>query len=481
MKLRRKSVLAATASLVAAAAFVGSVLLAMTPATAAIAAPSPSRYATTTPSAVRATPTATLDPIHSPGQSPSPTAASPSVSPTARPAPTVRESLVAQGTEPSIAADPFHPGVVAIVSENLVMTAERSGCSRPAVRISKDGGVTWGAAVYPWRAQCQDVHSVLAWGPDSRLWVGDAVGATDGVVVSVTHSDDLGKTWSVPWVQHFTNGWSGCFPAITADDWPDSPNFGTVYVAYNWLPDNFGPAVAVIASRDGDNWVHTEVTLDSLPDYPYSWRIGYRIQAAPDGTALVSFYESNLRLWNPANMLDEGPATNIGRMGFEVARVHFEGKSLSVDKPYWAANVDHTEAQWQSALAIDDSGQAWLVVETNDHIALGRLDGRWREFSVSGQSSFKPSLAISGRTIFVGWHASDDDGMVRTYYTLSYDGGQTFSPPALISAVAWNPRSADVMNGVGLRENADFGGGVVYYAYGDARSGLAIYMAAIKP
>ena len=71
--------------------------------------------------------------------------------------------------------------------------------------------------------------------------------------------------------------------------------------------------------------------------------------------------------------------------------------------------------------------------------------------------------------------------MVRTYYTLSYDGGQTFSPPALISAVAWNPRSADVMNGVGLRENADFGGGVVYYAYGDARSGLAIYMAAIKP
>jgi hypothetical protein len=361
------------------------------------------------------------------------------------------------------------------------MTAERSGCSRPAVRISQDGGATWGLPVYPWRAQCQDIHAVLAWGPNSRLWVGDAVGAAGGVALSLSHSDDLGRSWSVPFVQPFTKGWSGCFPALTVDNWPDSPNFGVVYAAYNWLPDNFGPAVAVIASRDGENWTHTEVTLDTLPDYPYSWRIGYRIQAAPDGTALVSFYQSSLKLWNPANILYEGPATNIGRMGFEVARVHFEGKSLSADKPYWVATVDHTEAQWQSQLAIDDTGQGWLAVETNDRIALGRLDGRWREFSVHGQISFKPSLAISGRTIFVGWHASDDDGMVWTYYTISYDGGQTFLPPALISDAAWSPRSADVINGVGLRENADSGDGVFYYVYGDARSGLGVYVAVVKP
>jgi hypothetical protein len=37
------------------------------------------------------------------------------------------------------------------------------------------------------------------------------------------------------------------------------------------------------------------------------------------------------------------------------------------------------------------------------------------------------------------------------------------------------------MNGVGLREDATFSGATVYYAYGDARSGLGVYMAVIKP
>jgi hypothetical protein len=483
VKLHRKPVLVATAGLVVVSALVGSVvLLALNPARAATTAPSPSAAGSVP--VVSATPAATATTAAtarlSPGVSGGPSAA-PSASPSTRSLPLVRESFVAPGTEPSIAADPFHAGVVAVVSENMVMTAPRSGCSRPAVRISKDGGATWAAPVYPWRGQCQDVHAIVAWGPNSRLYVADAVGGNGGVVLSISHSDDLGKTWSVPFVEPFTKGWSGCFPALTVDNWPDSPNFGVVYAAYNWLPNNYGPAVAVIASRDGDNWAHTEVELDTAPDYPYSWRIGYRIQAAPDGTALVSFYESQLKSWNPANILYEGPADNIGQMGFQVARVHLVGTKLSADKPYAATSTDHTEAQWQSQLAIDDSGMGWLAVENGDRIDLGRLDGRWREFAVKGKTNFKPSLAVSGRTIFLGWHASDDDAMIRTYYSISYDAGATFTSPALISDGAWNMRQADVVNNVGLRENADFRSGVVYYAYGDARSGLSIYVAVIKP
>jgi hypothetical protein len=37
------------------------------------------------------------------------------------------------------------------------------------------------------------------------------------------------------------------------------------------------------------------------------------------------------------------------------------------------------------------------------------------------------------------------------------------------------------MNSVGLRENADFALGVVYYGYGDARSGIGVYLARIQP
>jgi hypothetical protein len=299
--------------------------------------------------------------------------------------------------------------------------------------------------------------------------------------MSVNHSDDLGKTWSKPFVERFTKPWVGCYPSITVDNWPGSPNFGTVYVAYNWLPDRYGPGVAVMASRDGANWVHTEVALDSMPGYPYSWRIGYRIAAAPNGTAFVSFYQSSLKSWNPANMLWEGPDSNIGRLGFEVALVHFDGANLSADRPVWATSVDQTAAQWQSGLAVDDSGRAWLAVESNGGVSVGRLDGAWTAFSIPGQSSYKASLAISGRIIFVGWHATDAANQVRTYYTLSYDGGQTFLPPALVSNVSWSPGSATAVNGVGLRENADFGNGVIYYAYGDARSGTAVYLAQIRP
>jgi hypothetical protein len=299
--------------------------------------------------------------------------------------------------------------------------------------------------------------------------------------MSVTHSDDLGKTWSKPFVERFTKPWVGCYPSITVDNWPGSPNFGTVYVAYNWLPDRYGPGVALMASRDGTTWVHTEVSLDSLPGYPFSWRIGYRIAAAPNGTAFVSFYQSSLKSWNPGNMLWEGPDSNIGRLGFEVALVHFDGQKLSADRPAWATSVDQTAAQWQSGLAVDDSGRAWLAVESNSGVSVGPLDGAWTAFSIPGQSSYKVSLAISGRIMFVGWHATDAANQVWTYYALSYDGGQTFLPPALVSNVSWSPGSATAVNGVGLRENADFGGGVIYYAYGDARSGTGVYLAQIRP
>jgi hypothetical protein len=387
---------------------------------------------------------------------------------------------VAAGTEPSSAADPFRPGVVAIVSENITWHSASSGCSRPAVRVSSNGGNTWSGPTYPWGTRCQDIHALVVWGPNGRLWAGNAVGSGGGVQMSVTHSDDMGKTWSKAYVVKYTPPWVGCFPSITVDDWPDSPNFGTVYVAYNWLPNKYGPGVSIIASRDGATWVHAEVPLGPAPSgYPYAWRLGYRIAASPDGTAYVSFYESSLKHWSTAHIFSEGSGSNVGRRGYEIAHVQFDGKTLVIGKPTWATNTDLTETQFQSGLAIDDSSKAWLAVENKGKIRLVQLGGATRDLAVSGYN-FKPSLAISGKTIFVGWHVRDSGGRIRTYYTVSYDGGATFLSPARISDGYWRNSAATAMNGVGLREDATFSNGVVYYAYGDARSGLAVYMAVIK-
>jgi hypothetical protein len=236
-----------------------------------------------------------------------------------------------------------------------------------------------------------------------------------------------------------------------------------------------------MASRDGKTWVHTEVPIETSRDYPYAWRFGYRIAAAPDGTAYVSYYQSSLRLWSAADLFKEGNSSNVGRRGFQVARIRFDGQELTADQPVWATNVGSMDAQFQSSLAVDDSGQAWLAVQNAGEIRVARLDGSgtWQHLSVPSQSSFKPSLAISGRTVFVGWHATDKGGRIRTYYTFSYDGGATFLPPTLVTTAYWY--DPDLMNSVGLRENADFANGVVYYAYGDARSGIGVYMAQIRP
>jgi len=466
---------------------IGSILLtAMTEGTLAIGTPSRAAPPSSAPPSVAASPTsaiASATPVP-PVETASPTMipVTPSPSPTGPPEPTVTEYRVAPGSEPSLAADPFDPGVVAVLSQNIFASGPTSGCNRPSVRISRDGGATWGAPAYPWAGQCQDIHAVIAWGPGSRLWAGDAVGVPGGVAMAVTYSDDFGKTWRGRFVQNFTKPWSGCFPSITVDDWPGSPNFGTVYVAYNWLPNSLGPAVEVMATRNGSAWVATAVHLAAPPPgYPYSWRIGYRVEAAPDGTAVVSFYQSNLKSWNEDSMLSEGSPSNIGRMGFETALIHFDGKHLSADPPAWAISVDRTSSQWQSGLAVDDSGQAWMAVETGGGISVGPIGGSWQKLSVPGKSSFKPSLAMGGGIIFVGWHAEDPNGRVWTYYTLSYDGGLTFLPPALVTAATWYPSSAPQVNGVGLRENADFADGVFYYAYGDARSGTAVYMAQVRP
>jgi hypothetical protein len=427
-------------------------------------APSPTDVGTAAP---------TIDP------SPTPTAV-PSPTPTPVRSPVLTETYVAKGTEPTVTADPFHPGVLAIASQNVYVMSAKVSCSMPVIRVSKDGGATWAAPTYPWSGDCQDIHSIVAWGPNSRLWAGDAVGVGGGnVAMSASHSDDFGAHWSTPVVQRFTKPWSGCFPAITVDTWPESPNFGAVYVSYNWLPNSYGPGVAVMASRDGTNWAHTEVALSTLPGYPYGWRIGYRIKAAPDGTAFVSFYQSDLKAWHESSMLDQGGPSNIGRMGFEISHIHFSGQTLTADPPYWATNVDHTEAEWDSALAVDDSGRPWLAVESEGRIDLGNGSGGWRQFDVGSKYSFKPSLAISGKNIFLGWHAQDPDGNTWTYYTLSYDGGLTFLPPARVTNTSWYDSGG---NGVGLRECADASGGVFYYAYGDNRAaGSGVYISRIVP
>jgi hypothetical protein len=467
-----------------------------------VAGPFSAAIAPATPSAppdlASVTSTATAAPTLAPTLEPT-TEATPSPTATSSPTPTptprvLSEVRVNGGTEPTVSASPFDPKLVAVISQNISWS---KNCSIPAVAISRDAGATWKATKSPWGSVCQDMHAILAWGPgpaagSSRLWAANATGVKGGVALSISHSDNEGVSWSPRYIEKFTPPWVGCYPAIAVDNSPSSPNFGAVYLAYNWLPNSKGIGISVIATRDGSSWVHTEVPAIGQPGYPYTWRFGNRLAVAPGGAAYVSFWENDMRYWDSNDMFNQGWSGNIGRTGYATARIHL-GTTLTADPPVWAIDqVPAPSAAFdpgsQSSLAVSDSGELWMAV--NDTTATGGTirigcstdDGAnwsWRTLDVPGKQSFKASIAMADGVVFVGWHAVGEDGLVGTYYTLSYDGGATFLPPHPVTQATYH--EPVITNGTGLRENADFENGRIYYAWGDARDGLSTYVATIQP
>ncbi len=429
--------------------------------------------ATPLPSAT--TPVATETPLPTP--TPSPT-------PPVRPA-AVRESLVGAGSEPTVAVSPR--GELAVVVQDI---AWPQNCSRPAVRFSAVGGASWSPPSHPWGSHCVDIHAVIAWGAGARLWAGDAVGVTGGVRMAVTYSDDLGRTWAAPWIEPFTPAWSGCFPTLAVDMDPSSRTYGTLYVAYNWLPNASGPGLHVLVKPLHGPWAQVEVPVVGLAGYPAHDRIGYRLVATTTG-ALVSFYEADLRQFVGEFSPGNSAPGNVGRQGFATAAITFNGATVKVGRPQWATSVSgsnavYLEPQWQSQIAVDSSGgitRRWLVVESGGRVRVGWSGngGTWT-WSTLG-AGFKPSLAVSsgadGGVVFVGWHALRD-GRVQNEWAVSYDHGRTWSKPRLVSGATWV--LPDVSNGTGLRENATYGGGAFYWAWADTRSGpIVTYLAAVRP
>lgn len=411
------------------------------------------------------------------------------------------------GSEPTVAVSPFDSKLVAVSYQRV---AYKSGCDLSGVRVSKDGGRTWrNTEQAPWKGSCPDFHGQVAWGPgptpgSSRLWWVDAmIISRHKIAAGVTYTDNLGETWAPLYIEKRTPPWIGGFPDITVDNNKNSPNFGTVYATYNWLESSKGPGVSVIASGDnGKTWQMTQVPAVGLnKDYPDYWRIGYRVKAASDGFAFVSFYESNLKHWNANDIFNQGSASNIGRLGFATARLDFDrsSKKLTAEPAKWAISLSRNnkrliyDPQWQSELEVDSSGRLWMAVSDYAKKGMVRvgysddsgLSWKWSNLGVEGQSSFKPSLAVRDDEVFVGFHTLDSRGTVGTYYTISYDSGKSFLKPKPITPVRWNLSSVKVTNGVGLRESADFGpDGIVRYAYGDGRKGhgqVDVFVAAVRP
>jgi len=451
------------------------------------------------------------------------------------PHPAGRGRLVDRTFEPTVATHPSDPDRIAV----SFMRQDPAGtCGMdPGLRFSADGGRTFReAATHPWGGSGRgpNIHPTIAWGPGpgghARLYWVDmtAPGCDYGrLSLSVAWTDDEGATWSRLYTEQRTRPWIGGFPEVTVDRDPASPNVGVVYIGYNWpRSDETGPGFALLASSDfGKTWRLTEIPVAARPPGAgATWRIAYRLQAAPDGSLYASFYQADLRWWNHADIFWKGGVGNVVRLGFSVARIRFDRETGGFSRPtvrsvirlprnaYTVASAAapgtrtnlHVDPAWSQGLDVDPvTGRVYLAVgyyvalpepgEARGTIRVGWSDdggGRWRWTTLPSlpridgrpQSSVKPNLVAIGGVVVVTLHGivdlprgsgASDHVTVGTAYAVSRDGGRTWEGPFPVTTARWSATSIEQgTNGAGLRERAELtADGGVFLAWGDGRRG----------
>lgn len=309
-------------------------------------------------------------------------------------------------------------------------------------------------------------------------------------------------------------------PDIATDRDPDSPNFGAVYVAYNWLGGHArGPGFRLLASADfGRTWRSTEIPPAPSPrGFGDWWRIGYRLRTAPDGAVYATWYQVDLRRWDRTRIFAKGGPGNVGRLGLAVARVRFDRASKrfargpsriattvrenafttsGASAPGTGGNI-RPDPVWLHGFDIDPvTGRLFLAIAAyatasgggpRGSIRLGHSDDHGVTWSFSRlppapdrhghrQSSIQPNVVAGPGYVLVTFHTVDDvrsGATVGNAYSISSDEGATWRIPASVSPRRWRASNiGGVVNGIGLRERAErLADGSVFWAYGDGRYG----------
>ena len=414
-------------------------------------------------------------------------------------------SLLNRTREPIVAANPFDASRLAVV----YVKGPGESNQHPVIRISHDGGATWRTAAGHPRGGGS--HPIVAWGPGprpgkARLYY-TAMGGPSPYHFEVSYSDNEGLTWHFGFIANHTRGWSIGMADMVVDTNPASPNYGTLYLAYNWPKDPArGDGLHVIASGDyGHTFAEVEVPKLAGPaGYGDAWRIGYKLATAPDGSAYVASYQLDMKVWRFSAPFIKGPYSNTGRIAFGVARLAFDRRArvlsrgpnvlaTTLPRTAWnlgralqGVNVGLAEPPWATGLVVDSGGRIYYAVAGDGRVRILTSDDRgrtWRlhylpQAPAAGgrtQRSMRPDLVAGTGFVAVLFHTVDASGLSKragTAAAVSFDRGATWVGPRPVTWHRWaiDPIIASY-NGPGLRDRAALlaDGRTIYFAYGDGR------------
>ncbi len=420
-------------------------------------------------------------------------------------------SLLNRSREPIVVAHPFDASRLAVVYPK-----GPGEHSHPVIRISHDGGKTWRTASGHPRGGGS--HPMLAWGPGprrgkARLYYAAMGGPAPNYHFEVSYSNDEGRTWHLGFIANHTRGWSIGIEDLVVDTDRASPNYGTLYLAYNWPKSaTRGDGMHVVASGDyGHTFADTEIPKLAAPaGYPDAWRIGYKLATAPDGSAYVAGYQLDMKSWSLSSPFAKGGYGNVGRIAFGVARLRFDRSArrlthgpnvlaTRVPETAWnlgwtpalkGVNVGLAEPCWATGLVVDSGGRVYYAVAadgririltSNDHGRTWRLRYLPRAPAVGGlaQRSMRPELVAGDGFVAVLFHTVDASGTNRkagNAAAVTFDRGASWVGPRPINRHRWAIRRIiATYNGPGLRDRGALlaDGRTVYFGYGDGRDGLS--------
>jgi len=344
-------------------------------------------------------------------------------------------SPTADDWEPAIAADPNAPYVYLLSTRYTGPTACGNRCPLPyhMLKVSTDGGVTWGPDRY--LCPCQGVKGQF----DPEIEVVPNTGAVyaawmNSNTVVFSKSTDHGQTWSTP------------VSVLGSVNWSDKPILATsangtdVYVAFNG-PSGGDPYIAR-SHNAGATWTQTKVVDSTRYIYAFDGHV------LPNGT--VVFSETSL-LYGNANTLTGQDlvyvyrSTNAGAT-WTTTLVD----TVEIGPNCTAAGCPNDYYPGHSAISADASGNLVLLYDGasvshgNETIYSRRsTDGgaTWsarQALSTSGEMGDFPSVESRGTGDVRAWYMQTNGGNFdawNVWYRTSADGGMTWTAPVKISDV----------------------------------------------
>jgi len=368
--------------------------------------------------------------------------------------------------------------------------------------FSGDGGSTWGAVDLPLPPPIAqngfDFGSDpgVAWDATGNVYYSyivvffSAGGSINGTEMAVARSSDGGKSWTAT---YFNLGGPGQFndkPMIAVDTNPSSPNFNTIYVAWDTtVIGHGGPSSSGVQfSRSTDRGLtFSSPVVVSDTKGGQRFGIGADPFVGPDGTVYVAWHD----ITNAILVRSSADGGNTWGAISTVAptRIPFAAaippQNTRGALVYPACGADRSGGAFRGRLYcswMDDNGSG----DTDVFLATSTDKGATWSAPLTvnddsgGSFQFNQWLAVDpvSGVVDLSWNDSRNDptnASTDVYFARSTNGGASVSPNVKVTSAPTNETvaGADFGNQYGDYEGIDARGGVAHPIWTDRRASVA--------